>query len=522
MNEIAPKEALDLSSALKDALGTDRVSTVEEDIDKLSADLFTWDGLENPDVLVTPSTAEEVTTVLSIARSHKRPVYVRGGGMSYTNGYGPTQPGSILIDLRGLNRIREVDVTDRYVVTEAGCTWADVVDALKGTDMIVDFPAPLSGSHSTVGGAISQNVPGGMHGLLGLEVALADGSHIRTGAWSSTVNTKPFYRNYGPDLTGLFIGDNGIFGVKTAAAIHLKARLSGAAYGSFAFDSYEDMAAAMIAISPMDFITRRTGLDPYETANIAKVGLGDAIKTLTAAMTEERTLLAGVKSAAKLASAGTGFLDGVKWSLHLKVDAVTDRAAEDGMEQARDACLKYGREIPAILPRARDAVRFSIRKFLGKDGERWVATSSLWPIGRAVEVAAKVEEFFRARSDKMTQFGVQHSYVINCSPFYFLCEPCFYWNDSLSPLHLENVSKAEADKYLKFEPNLEARNYVRQLRTELRDFFQDLGSIHVQIGDFYHFQNVVSPETVSLLTSIKRALDPGAMINPGKLDGLSP
>jgi len=442
--------------------------------------------------------------------------------MSYTNGYGPTQDGSILVDLRGLNQIREVDVTNRYVIAEAGCTWADVVDALKDTDMIVDFPAPLSGSHSTVGGAISQNVPGGMHGLLGVEVALADGSRIRTGAWSSTVNDKPFYRNYGPDLTGLFIGDNGIFGVKTAVALHLKARLTGAAYGSFAFETYEDMAAAMIAISPMDFITRRTGLDPYETANIAKVGLGDAIKTLTAAMAEERTLLSGVKSAVKLASAGTGFLDGVKWSLHLKVDAVSDRAAEDGMDQARDACLKFGREIPAILPRARDAVRFSIRKFLGKDGERWVATSSLWPIGRAVEIATKVEEFFDGRKDKMAQYGVQHSYVTNCSAFYFLCEPCFYWRDALTALHLENISKAEADKYSKFEPNPETRAYVRQLRSDLRDFFQDLGSIHVQIGDFYHFQSVVSAETISLLSKLKRALDPEAVINPGKLDGISP
>ncbi len=522
MDENPPPNDHDLASALADAIGPDQVTVEVDDLVMLSADLFTWDGFETPEVVVTPAAAVDVASILNIARSHKRPVYVRGGGMSYTNGYGPTQPGSILVDLRSLNRVREVDVTNRYVIAEAGCTWADVGDALKDTNMIVDFPAPLSGSHSTVGGAISQNVPGGMHGVLGIEVALADSTHIRTGAWSSTVNTKPFYRNYGPDLTGLFIGDNGIFGIKTAAAIHLKARRKGAAYGSFAFESYEDMAAAMIAISPMDFISRCTGLDPYETANIAKVGLGDAIKTLTAAMTEEQNLLSGVKSAAKLASAGTGFLDGVKWSLHLKVDAVTDRAAEDGMEQARDACLKYGREIPAILPRARDAVRFSIRKFLGKDGERWVATSSLWPIGRAVEVATKVEDFFKKRREKMTQFGVQPSYVTNCSPFYFLCEPCFYWNDSLSPLHLKNVSKAEADRFSKFESNMEARNYVRQLRTELRDFFQDLGSVHVQIGDFYHFQNVISPETVALLSSVKRALDPDACINPGKLDGIAP
>ena len=59
---------------------------------------------------------------------------------------------------------------------------------------------------------------------------------------------------------------------------HIKKKLKGKAFASFNFSTYEDMAAAMIKLSPYDFITRRTGLDPYETQNIPNVlrGIGRA------------------------------------------------------------------------------------------------------------------------------------------------------------------------------------------------------------------------------------------------------
>lgn len=519
--EATPVSDPDLAQTLRGVLTTGTLSTDEDTRAALSHDLFFWDDIVLPAMVVAPTSSHEVAAVLRVAQSHGRNVYVRGGGMSYTNAYGPTEADSILLDLTKLNQVREIDVTNRYIVVEAGCTWRDVVEALRPHDMVVDFPAPLSGSHSTVGGAISQNVPGGMQGVLGLEVAMADGSLLKTGAWSSTLNDKPYYRNYGPDLTGLFIGDSGVYGIKTAVSLHLKAKPRGVAFGSFAYDTYEDMAEAMIALSPMDFISRRTGLDPFETANISKVGMGDAIKALAGAMAEEKTLAAGVRSMAKLAAGGTNFLDGVKWSLHLKTEGASTQAAEDGLELARQACVKRGRELPPILPRARDAVGFSIRKFLGKDGERWIATSSLWPISRAVEIATKSQAFFAARQKDMDALNIAHSYITNFSPYYFLCEPCLYWPDALSRLHLDNVSAAEEKKFKAFAPNPEARAYVRQMRTDLRDYYQSLGSIHVQVGGYYHFADVIQPEARALLSRIKGAVDPTGILNRGKLDGMS-
>ena len=486
----------------------------------LAHDVFFWDNVKTPACIVRPTGAPQIAELLGVARQFNRPVYSRGGGMSYSNAYGPTEAGSILFDLSAMNAVREIDPVSRYVVVDSGCTWKQVVDAVSPHGMVVDFPAPLSGSHSTVGGALSQNVPGGMHGVLGVEVVLADGSIVRTGSWSLEQDPRAFCRDYGPDLTGLFLGDSGIFGIKTGVALHLKGKLDGAAYGSFAYETYEDMAATMMELAPFDFITRRTGFDPYETRNIAKVGLGDAIKTVLQVAAQEKNAVTGFKEAARMAIEGRNFLEGVKWSFHIKVEGASDRAAQDGLEIARRICVQRGRELPPILPRAREAVGFAIRKFLGKDGERWVTTSALWPIARAVEIATAVQGFFAQRQAEMDRLGIAHSYITNFGHRYFLVEPCLYWRDELSPLHLRNLAPDEAARFAKFEANLETRAAVIRIRHELRDFYRELGSIHVQIGEFYRFQDSLLPATRDLLKRLKVTLDPEFRLNPNKLDGI--
>lgn len=512
--------AASLADDLAARVGGTRIVRDPAELVLLGNDLFFWDNQHPPGVAVRPSSAADVAATLAVARRHDAPVYLRGGGMSYTNAYGPSRPGAVMLDLSALNTVRTVDPVSRFIVVEAGCTWRQVAQALAPHGMVVDFAAPLSGSHSTVGGALSQNVPGGMQGVLGIEVVLADGSVVRTGAWASRTNDAPFVRGYGPDLTGLFLGDNGTFGVKTAAALHIKPRQKGAAFGSFAFETYEDLAATMIALAPYDFITRRTGLCPYETQNIAKVGMGEAIKTVAQVIAAENSTVGGLIEAAKMAAAGRNFLDGVKWSFHIKVESVSAAAASEGLALARAVCLERGRELPPILPRAREAVGFSIRKFLGKDGERWVATSGVWPIGRAIEVAKAVQAFFAARVAELDRHGIVVSYITNFSPHYFLCEPCFYWRDELSPLHLRHLAADEAARFANLLPNPDARAAVRRLREDLRDAFHALGSVHVQIGDFYRFESELRPETWALLGRIKAALDPDTRLNPGKLDGL--
>ncbi len=508
-----------VAEAFTACVGTANVTADLAERTAMSNDVFFWEDAKIADLIVRPSTTEDVAACVKIAAAHGVQLYTRGGGMSYTKGYVPTVPGAVILDLRRLNKVRLVNAIDRIVVADAGCTWADVTEALKPHGMKVVFGAPFSGIYSTVGGAMAQGVPSGNKGILGLEVVRADGAVMRTGAWGrrdSHGGAAPFYRDYGPDLTGLFLGDTGAFGIKTAAALQLTQKLPGEAHGSFAFESYEDMVATMVELGPYDFVTRRVGLDPFKSQNSVKVGFKEAIKTLGDVTTSGPTLLSGLKDSVKMA-ANANFMEGVKWSLHLSTEGLTEQAAEDGMDVARKVCLKRGREIANFLPRAMAARGYSVRGFLGKDGQRWVPTNSLWPLSRAVEIATAVQKFFADRQAEMTRHGMWESYMTNYGTGTFMCEPSIYWVDEVSELHLRHLGADEAVKFRTLPPNPTARAYAQQIRRELRDFFFDLGALHVQVAKFYRFEESLDPQSWRLLNEMKDVLDPDRRLNPGNL-----
>ncbi|MCB2106864.1 MAG: FAD-binding oxidoreductase [Rhodobacteraceae bacterium] len=509
------------SAAFAAIVGADHVITDPAECRVYSNDIFFWDDAYIADIVVQPASTHEVSEVVKCAAAHGLAIYTRGGGMSYTKGYVPAVQGAVLVDMRRLNQVFEINPIDRYVVVGAGCTWEKVAEALKPHGLKLVFLAPFSGIYSTVGGALSQNVPASMKGILGLEVVRADGSVVRTGAWGRKPDhgkAAPFFRDFGPDLTGLFLGDTGAFAIKTAAVMHLYARPEGQAHASFAFEAYEDMAATMIDLGNFDYLYRRVGLDPFKSQNSVKVGFKEALKTLGGVTTSGTSLMSGVKDTVKMAAQGTtNFMEGVKWSMHLSTEALNTEGAEAGMERVRAVCLKRGREIANVLPRAMEARSFSVRGFLGGQGQRWVPTNSLWPLSRAVEVATAVQGFFNARRAEMQKHGIRESYMTNWGQGYFQCEPSFYWADEVSELHLRHIGKEEAEKFRALPPNLAARTYAKKLRTELRDFFFDLGAVHVQLAKFYRFADALSPETWRLLNEAKSLLDPDRRFNPGNL-----
>lgn len=502
-------------------VGADYVVTDPAECRVYSNDIFFWDDAYAADIVVQPANTSEVSAVLKVATKLGLSVYTRGGGMSYTKGYVPTVPGAVLIDMRRLNGIFEINPIDRYVVVGAGATWESVASALKPHGLKLVFAAPFSGIYSTVGGALSQNVPASMKGVMGLEVVRADGCVVRTGSWGRKAEhgkAAPFFREYGPDLTGLFTGDTGAFGIKTAAVLQLYAKPEGAAHASFAFETYEDMAATMIDLSYFDYLYRRVGLDPFKSQNSVKVGFKEALKTLSDVSTSGTSRLSGLKDTVKMAAQGaTNFMDGVKWSMHLSTEALDNTGAEAGMERVRKICLKRGREIANVLPRAMEARGFSVRGFLGGQGQRWVPTNSLWPLSRAVEVANAVQGFFAQRRADMDRLGIRESYMTNWGHGYFQCEPSFYWVDEVSELHLRHLGAEDAEKFRSLPPNLPARAYAKQLRSDLRDFLFNLGAIHVQIAKFYRFEEALAPETWRLLNELKDALDPERRLNPHNL-----
>lgn len=498
--------------ALIQALGKTQVDASESTRQFCSRDLSLRDASVAAAV-VRISKPADVGRVLDVARAEGAPVVVRGGGMSYTGGYVPGTPRAVLLDMSHLNAVRSVAADDRYVIVEAGCTWESLHGALAGTGLRTVLKGPISGSVSTVGGALSQNLPGTMEGVLGVEVVLPGTEPLWTGAGGSR-GRAPFYRNFGPDLTGLFLGDAGALGVKTAAALQLEAVPSGVAHGSYGFETMAELAEAMVRIARLDLGGRVFGLDPLKNKTATKVGVKEGVGTLRQVVSKGG-LRRGVKDAAKIALAGQRAYDDVEWSLHLTFEGASQTAAEDKLERAQRECASRGEAIDASIPIAMYARPFSIRGFLGLRGERWVPLHGIFPLSKAPKVVAETQTFFAERSSVLDENGIQHSFMLAANGPYFLIEPMFYWPDALLDLHRETLEERKLAKLEAFADNPAARTYVANARDALRDLFYELGCVTTQVGRYYPYYESLESGTASLIDRLKGALDPEGVLNPG-------
>jgi D-lactate dehydrogenase (cytochrome) len=124
----------ELVKLLTQRLGGEGVLADERSRSFYSNDIFWQPGIP-PHAIALPKTAEEAAEAVQIATGLGVAVVPRGGGMSYTKGYLPARPDSIVIDARRMNRVVEVNAADMYLTAEAGCTWADVHAALEGTGL---------------------------------------------------------------------------------------------------------------------------------------------------------------------------------------------------------------------------------------------------------------------------------------------------------------------------------------------------------------------------------------------------
>jgi D-lactate dehydrogenase (cytochrome) len=499
------------------ALGASDVSTAMDERVLHSRDLFSPDDAPLVAAVVRPGSSAEVAAVLRIAQRHGLAVAPRGGGVSYTRGYVPAREGTLSLDLSRMDAIHEINVDDLYVTVGPGVTWQrlDVATATHGLRAVVR--GPISGTHATVCGSVSQNIgPASMAGVLGLEVVLADGRIVRTGSGALAATPAPFLRHLGPDLTGLFTGDTGAFGIKTACTLALEPIPAGAAFASVAFDTLAQMTVAMLAIARSGIPARVMGMDPVKNRSATRgVGLREGLGTLASVVKSASSVGAGLRQAAGIASAGRQVLDAVPWSMHVTVESHDLPAAQRALDALRP-CWRGAREIPPSVPTAMRARPYSIRGIVGIDGERWVPVHGVFPLSRAAQVVERIEALMAAHSARLQAHGIEVSYIVMTAGAAWLLEPMFYWRDELGPLH----ERVLGDKFAKFRgaaADPAARAVVRELRAEVTALFDALGGVHAQLGKYYAFRDRLQPDTWSALTGLKDALDPGRTLNPGNL-----
>jgi glycolate oxidase len=172
-----------------------------------------------PRAVVLPEKQSEVIDIVQLCHRYSVPFVARGSGTSLSGGSLPNTDG-IVIGLNRINRILSLDAGQRIAVVESGVINKDVSDAAYPYGLYY-APDPSSQGVCTIGGNVAFN-SGGAHCLkygmtsnhvMGIKAVLPDGNLVELGG--------PSLENIGPDLVGLFVGSEGLFGIALEITLRL-------------------------------------------------------------------------------------------------------------------------------------------------------------------------------------------------------------------------------------------------------------------------------------------------------------
>ncbi|HEX7862562.1 MAG TPA: FAD-linked oxidase C-terminal domain-containing protein [Verrucomicrobiae bacterium] len=220
-------------------------------LEKYSSDK--WFAAALPEAVALPRRTDSVVAVLKFASKHRIPVTPRGAGYGYVGGCVPVR-GGIVLSLEKMDRIKEINPDDFVAVVEPGVKTSILQDAVEKLGRFYP-PDPASRADSSIGGNIATNAGGPRclkYGVtreyvLGLEVVLIDGSVVRLG--SRTHKNKT-----GFDLTKLFVGSEGMLGIVTEATLKLLPLPPFRAALSVGFDSMPATLGALKDIFAAGFL----------------------------------------------------------------------------------------------------------------------------------------------------------------------------------------------------------------------------------------------------------------------------
>jgi alkyldihydroxyacetonephosphate synthase len=235
----------DIVAKLTKHIDPTRISTAPALLDELS-----WDALSEgrlhprrkpelhtPICAVRPRSTDEVRRIVQFAGAEKVSLVPFGGGSGLMGGALSIRP-NMVIDLRDMNRVLDIDAESRSACAQAGIVLEALDGRLNEKGLILGHD-PWTVPVATLGGAISTNSVGyraGIYGsmgeqVLGLEAVLPDGETVRTRGVAK--------HSAGLNLNALFIGGEGCFGIITEATIRVFPRPEARVFSGYIFPSFE-------------------------------------------------------------------------------------------------------------------------------------------------------------------------------------------------------------------------------------------------------------------------------------------
>jgi len=416
-----------------------------------------------PDAVAFVETSEEAARVLALCHANRVPVVAWGAGTSLEGHVTPVR-GGITLDLSRMTRILDVSQPDMDCRVEAGVTRDQLNTHLRDAGLF--FPVDPGTSACTLGGMCATRASGTnavrygtiRENVLGLTVALADGRVIRTGGRVRKSAT-------GYDLTRLFIGSEGTLGVITEIQLRLHGIPEAVSAATCQFPTLRDAVETVIAILQTGIpVARMELLDDVQVAACIAYSKLEGLQPLPSLFFEFHGTEAGVSEQARMAEEIAAGFDGsgFRWA--------TDAAERGKLWQARHdalwACLAL------------------------KPGHKGIATDAIVPISRLNEAILGAKEDIAASG--LTAPIVGH---VGDGNFHTVI---------LVPPEPDGLARAwELDKKI--------------VARALSLGGSCSGEHGVGIGKREFLEQEHGAETLAVMRSVKQALDPRGVLNPGKI-----
>lgn len=325
----------DFTSAIQElanVVGNDWVFTSDEDLDLYRDSYSPLRGAEDERVAagaVAPASAEEVQAVVRIAYKYGIPIYPISTGKNL--GYGgaaPVYSGSVVLDLKRMNRIIEVDDVHHHAIVEPGVSYFDLYEYIQKKALKVWIDCPDPGWGSLIGNALDHGVGytaprfrNHFDAHCGMEVVLPNGEMLRTGmgAMPAATTWASFKMGLGPVVDGLFSQSN--FGVVTKMGFWLMPEPEAFLQGSILVPRYDDLHPLVALLNLVENSGLTQGI-PQIASPLLGVGemqeMINSFSTGPAIPAEQFRLLADVKAGYSTALEKYGADNGIPyWALHL-------------------------------------------------------------------------------------------------------------------------------------------------------------------------------------------------------------
>ncbi|ASI13873.1 FAD/FMN-containing dehydrogenase [Candidatus Mancarchaeum acidiphilum] len=462
------------TKGLVGAIGAENVLLDDSKKEPFRHDASDYVG-EMPIAVCRPGSTDDVSKVMKLCYDNDIKVVARDSGTGLTGCTVPVKD-SIVLDLTRMNKVLEVNLPARYVVTEPYVVLDDL-NAQLAKDGFFYPPDPASSKVASVGGSLSTNA-GGMRAVstgvtrtwvLGIEVVLANGKVLQLG--SRTVKD-----NSGYNLTQLIVGSEGTLAIITKAILH---------------------------ITPIPEATFRIGCyfktdesNGEATQNILKTNL----QVISAEFLGESAM-----AAIKRNRANIPFPEGA--NAVLMVDIASQKAALDSeVERAKEVLSKSNpvfMEVTTDPAKMADSQIFKVRQDMyyvlhdesQKLHQSLIAGDVTMPTTHLIDAIREINALIDKYKLNMTIFGhigdgnIHHSIIVD----------------------LKNPEEAKKADDVQREISMIAVKYGGSMSAEHGIGYEK----KEYLKDELKYRD--SLEVLDLFRGIKKAFDPKGMLNPGKI-----